>query len=126
MAQSKDDELFEQIVRANPDLTASGPETFTLRRGDTCASMPRAEFERFGAEVGEAIVRGNDFMTPWVAVAGQPKLMAWAIAEGAYRWAVLRAFRMPPFEAQQLLKRASQFLYFAATLRPEGEERSDG
>lgn len=123
---AQEDEDFERIVRANPDLAAEGEETFNVRLGDEVASMPRAELEGIGAEVGEAILAGNDFMVPWAAAADQPKLMAWVIAEGAYRYAVLRAFRLHPYEAQQVLKRATHFLYFAVTLRPEGEERSNG
>lgn len=118
MAQNNESEVFEEIARANPDLTGIGPETITVRYGDEIVSMPHNEFERVGTEVGEAILAGTDFMVPWAAVESQPRLMQSALAEGAYQYAVLRAFRMAPYEAQQVLLRASHFLYFAATVRP--------
>ena len=112
------EDAFEEIARANPDLQGFGTKALTLKLGDQVVSMPMAEFESIGTVVGECLLRGGDFMKEWEPALEYPALLQWAIAEGAYRWAVLRLFRMPPSTAALVLPHVKRFLFFAATLKP--------
>lgn len=106
---------FDAIARANPDLAGEDVATVNLRRGDEIASLPLETFEALGTEIGEAILAGTDVRESWGHALQQPALMAEAIAEGGYRYAVLRAFALPPLEARRVLERAGAFLQLIAT-----------
>lgn len=120
------DDEFEEIARANPDLQGFGTETLTLRQGDQVVSMPMSEFEGIGEAVGECLLRGGDFMKEWSSALEYPALLQWAMAEGAYRWAVLRLFHLPPSTAALVLPHVKRFLFFAATLKPLEEGENHG
>ncbi|MGW9020191.1 hypothetical protein ACWGOE_01765 [Leucobacter chromiiresistens] len=126
MAQSEEDELFEQIARANPDLADDDSKVIRFWGSDGAGSIAALEYEALCAEVGECLLAGGDFVAKWVPFREYPLVLQWTAAESSYRWAALRLFRMHPLTASQVMPHLKKFLYFAATLKPLEEVENYG
>lgn len=112
-------EIFEQIRESNPDL-AGGEPMLNLRDGDEVVAVTLAKANDLAEPLIDALLSGVGMDDALAGVAGEHPLLQVVVAHAAYRWVVLSAFDMHPFQGGAVLDRAKKFLYLVASLRPRG------